>query len=193
MKYPNFFDEIENIIVQDELSNFLGSSENGIIDISFVEIVKMAGHSCGVTAGAFLMAQKGLKALYGTNLPQRGQIKVELKGNLEDNTGVTAQVLTFITGATDNNGFMGIQGRFNRRQLLSYGANIEGNVRFTRLDNGQSVEAFYSPAKVVNPREILMSAIAPNATDEAKKTFPQRWQNMVKTLFDNADKIIEIR
>jgi len=77
MKYPKFFDEIEHIVLKDELSEFLGSAENGIIDFSYTEIVKMAGHSCGVVSGAYLMALKGLKALYGEELPLRGNIKVE--------------------------------------------------------------------------------------------------------------------
>jgi len=39
---------------------------------------------------------------------------------------------------------------------------------------------------------ILMSAIGENATEEDKKTFPIRFQEMVKTVFENADKVIEI-
>ncbi len=36
MKYPEFFDEIEHIVLIDELSEFLGSTEGGIIDISYL-------------------------------------------------------------------------------------------------------------------------------------------------------------
>jgi hypothetical protein len=32
----------------------------------------------------------------------------------------------------------------------------------------------------------------PNATKESKKAFPKRWQEMVKTLFDEADSVIEV-
>jgi hypothetical protein len=39
----------------------------------------------------------------------------------------------------------------------------------------------------------LQSTISPYATDEDKKTFPVRWQQMVKTIFDNADKVIEVK
>ena len=39
---------------------------------------------------------------------------------------------------------------------------------------------------------ILMSAIKPDAKEEDIKSFPTRFQDMVKTLFDNADKVIEI-
>ena len=34
MEYPKFYDEVEHIVLQDDLSMFLGASEEGIIDIS---------------------------------------------------------------------------------------------------------------------------------------------------------------
>ena len=192
MEYPNFFNDVEHIILKDELSMFLGTNKDGIIDISFLEIVKMAGHSCAVVAGTYLMAKEGLKALYGQEIPKRGEIKVELKGTLADNTGVSALVLSNITGATENMGFTGIMGKFNRRGLLFMGAGIQSDIRFTRLDTNKSVELVYKPWEVVSPGEILQSAIGPDATEENKKTFPVRWQNMVKTILENADKVIEI-
>ena len=193
MKYPVFFDSIEPLTLQDDLSAFLGSSEEGIIDISYLEIVKMAGHSCAVVSGAFLMAQKGLKALYGNDIPQRGHIKVELRDSYDDgNTPVFGQIFSNITGATLDSGFLGIGERFNRRNRLFYGAPISSFVRFTRLDTNDSVGLNFFPGKVVVPGEIMQMAIGPNATEESKKAFPKKWQEMVQTLFENADKIIEI-
>ncbi len=193
MKYPEFFDKIEHIILKDDLSAFLGSTEKGIIEYTYSDVVKMAGHSCGVTSGAYLMTLNGLKALYGTEIPNRGEIKVELKGTLKDNTGVFAQVFSYLTGATNNTGFLGIMGKFNRRGLLFYGVNMESDVRFTRLDTNKSIEVTYDLSKAVNPGVILRSAIAPDATEEDKRTFSKRWQEMVKTIFDNADKVIKIK
>ncbi len=194
MKYPEFYDQVEHIILKDDLSAFLGSSEEGIIDFSYLDMVKVAGHSCVVISGAFLMTLKGLKALYGTELPKRGEIKVEIRDRLgEGNIGVFGQVYSNITGATVNTGFGGIGPNFNRRGLMSYGANIESNVRFTRLDTNQSIDVFYYPQKVVSPGDIMQAAIGPNATEEGRVAFPRLWQEMVKTIFDNADLIIELR
>jgi len=194
MKYPNYYDNIEHIVLQDDLSKFLGASEEGIIDISYLDIVKMAGHSCATVAGAYLMALKGLQGLYGTELPRRGEIKVELRESLSDgNTGVVAQLLSNITGATVDTGFVGIHARFNRRGLLFFGADMESNVRFTRLDTNKSVEVSYLPGRVVNSGEIMQSAVGPDATEESKRTFPKRWQEMVKTIIDNADRVIELK
>lgn len=194
MKYPKFYDEVEHIILKDELSKFLGSSEEGIIDISYLDIVKMAGHSCALVSGSYLMTLKGLKELFGTELPERGGIKVELRESLNNgNSGVSAQVLSNITGATADTGFSGINGKYNRRGLLFYGADIQSNVRFTRLDTNKSVEVSYFPKKVVNPGDIMQSAFGPDATEESKKDFSKQWQEMVKTIFDNADKVIELQ
>jgi hypothetical protein len=101
-------------------------------------------------------------------------------------------VLSNITGATDHTGFKGIMGKFNRRGLLFFGAGIQSDVRFTRLDTNKSVELTYKPGKVVSPGEILQSAIGPNATEKSKKAFPWRWQKMVKTILDNTAEVIEI-
>jgi hypothetical protein len=193
MQYPEFFDQIEHIILQDGLSATLGSTENGMIDISYLEIVKMAGHSCAVVSGAYLMTLVGLKELYGNEIPKRGEIKVELREQLGDgNTGVFGQVYSNITGATTNTGFGGLGGNFNRRNLMFYGKEMQGNVRFTRLDTGKSVEVSYNPGLVVTPGDIMQSAFGPEATDESRKLFPKRWQEMVKTIFDHADEVVKV-
>jgi len=194
MEYQTFFDEIESITLQDELAKFLGVNNDGIIEISYLDIVKTAGHSCGTVAGAYLTAQMGLKALFGEGIPKRGEIKVELKREPEDeNAGVVGCVLSNITGATTNYGFGGIPGgKFNRRGLLFYGVEIESDVRLTRLDTGASVGVNYHPQKVVNPMQILMSAIGENATEEDKASFPVRFQEMVRTIFENKEQVIEL-
>ena len=194
MEYQAFFDDIENIRLQDELAKFLGVNSDGIIEITYVDIVKTAGHSCGTVAGAYLMAEMGLKALFVEELPKRGEIKVELKRKPEDdNAGVVGCVLSNITGATTDYGFGGIPGgKFNRRNLLFYGADIESDVKFTRLDTGDSVGVNYHPQKVVNPMQILVSAIGENATEEDKASFPIRFQEMVRKIFKNKELVIEI-
>ena len=194
MEYQAFFDEIDDIVLKDELAHFLGVNDTGIIEISYLDIVKTAGHSCGTVAGAYLTALLGLKALFGEELPKRGEIKVELKGTpTQENAGVVGCVLSNITGATTDYGFGGIPGgKFCRRELLFYGAEIETDVRFTRLDTGEQVGVNYHPHKVVNPMRILMSAIGEHASEEDKETFPKRFQAMVHTLFNEKETVIEI-
>jgi len=194
MHYLSFFDAIEKIKLYDDLSQFLGVNSDGVIEISYLDIVKTAGHSCATVAGAYLVALKGLAALYPEGLPKRGEIKVELKRSpTEDNAGVVASVLSNITGATVDFGFGGIPtGKYNRRGLLFFNADIEADICFTRLDTEKKVCVTYKPQTVVNPMAILKSAINPNATPEDIQSFPTRFQAMVKTVFDNADKVIEL-
>ena len=81
--------------------------------------------------------------------------------------------------------------KYNRRNLLFYDADIDSEIRLTRSDTGKSVEINYFPGKV-QPRKILMSAIGPEATEESRESFPLRWQEMVKTIMENADTVIRI-
>jgi len=195
MKYLTFFDNIEKIIVFDDLCQFLGVNEDGIIELSYVDIVKVAGHSCATVAGAYLCALKGLKALYGDEIPKRGEIKVELKkAPRDDNAGVVGAVISNITGATSDFGFGGIPtGKYNRRDLLFFEVEMEHDISFTRLDTNEKVYIDYKPQKVVNPMAILKSAIIPDAKAEDIKSFPYRFQAMVEQVFEHVDEVIEIK
>jgi hypothetical protein len=194
MKYKSFFDEVEKIVLKDELCRFVGVNDDGIIEFSYLDIVKSSGHSCLVVSGAYLMALKGLNALFPNELPKRGEIKVEIKkAPTEDNAGVIGNVFSHITGATTDYGFAGLpNGKFNRRNLLFYNAPINTFVRFTRLDTGQQIGLNYTPSKIAQPQDELKKAIAPNATPEDVKNFGIIFQQMVKNIFDNSDKVIDI-
>ncbi len=194
MTVPSFFERIAPIVLQDSLADFLGTSKNGVIEITYLDTVKMAGHSCAVVAGAYISASKGLAALYKDELPRRGEIMVEIRNPAtRDNAGVVGSVFANITGATTDFGFSGLpDGRFNRRNLLFYNAFIDTDIRLTRLDTNQQVGINFHPEKAVNPRVILMSAIGPGALPEDQKTFPERFQKMVADLFENQDRVTRI-
>ncbi|OMH40486.1 hypothetical protein [Desulfurobacterium indicum] len=195
MKYPKFFDEIEKIKLKDELASFLGAG-NGIFEYSYYDMVKITGHSCATVAGGYLIASEGLKVLYRNGeIPERGKIKVEIsKSPTENNFGVIGFVLSAITGAGGDEGFSGIpDGRFKRRELLFFNADIDYDVVMTRLDTGKKVGINYNPYAVVNPKKILKTVLNPDATEEDIETFPERFQNMVKTIFENRDKVIEVK
>ena len=84
MTYPNFYDKIETIKVQDELSSFLGAFENGIYEISYLDIVKGAGHSCPTVLGAYLMNLDALRPLYPEGIAKRGEIEVSFSERQTD-------------------------------------------------------------------------------------------------------------
>lgn len=190
MTTPDFFNDVAPIVVRDPLSEVLGAASNGLIDYAYTDVVKLAGHSCPTVAGAFLMVQEGLKALYGEEVPVRGEIKVFMKGTLGDGVvGVIANVASMITGATDVGGFHGLAGKFDRRQLLSYGADIEGEMAFERVDTGTRVALSYNPSFVLGHPQMgeLLPLIASGRADASQKElFGTLWQDRVKRiLIDN--------
>ena len=190
MAFPKFFDEVAGITTFDPLALTLGTVEDGIIKFKYTQIVKSAGHSCPTVAGAYLMSLKALDALYPEKPAVRGEIKVEFREDLEDGVaGVIANVISNITGATDKSGFKGLNGNFARHSLMSFNADIDSSARFTRVDNGKSVDVFYNPS-IVPPkpqmRELMGLVVSQNATKEQIKEFGELWQERVKRiLIDN--------
>ena len=79
MRYPDFFNTIESVTLYDPLSELLGAFEEGKLTVTYLDVVKSAGHSCPTIAGAYLMVREGLKRLYPKTLPVRGEIEVFLK------------------------------------------------------------------------------------------------------------------
>ena len=190
--YPEFFKLVPSIQTFDPLALTLGTVEDGIIKFRYVQIVKSAGHSCPTVAGAYLMTLKALKSLYPDTNPIRGEIKVEFKDSLEDGvTGVVSNVISNITGATDKSGFKGINGKFARHSLMSFNADIENIVRFTRVDTNKSVEVFYDPSIVPGSQrqqELMKKVMMQIATKDEQKEFGILWQDRVKKiLIDNSD------
>lgn len=192
MKTPDFFDRAPTITLYDPLAEFLGSCEGGEATYTYADAAKLAGHSCPTVAGAYLMTLKALKALYGDRLPVRGDIRVELEAQAGEGTaGVTAQIMTLITGAAGEGGFKGIAGRFERRGRLFFGCAIGAQARLTRLDNAQSVTVDYSPGFIpASPRQsVLMPAVLSGAASaEEKAEFARLWQARVAAILcDYAD------
>ena len=196
MKYPDFFKNIETIKLQDSLSAFLGTFEDGIVEFSYLDVVKSAGHSCPTVAGAYLSTLYGLKALYGEEIPQRGNIRVDFKeSQTEGVAGVIASVITNITGATTDFGFKGIGGNFNRANLMFFNQDIKSSVRFTRLDSNKSVDVVYNPNSIppLEAQQPLMQKIMQGvATPSERKAFGEAWQDRVRRIFKNSDSLITI-
>src|SRR6185312_8269766 len=178
MNYLAFYDHAPRIAMRDPLAALLGAAEDGLMEYRYVDAVHLAGHSCPTVAGAYLMARAAMRALYPDQPAERG--------------GVTAQVLTLITGAAASNGFHGIGGRFVRQSLLSYAA-VKGAsaVQFHRRDNGDavSVELDLSP---VSPspqlRELMGAALDPAVSAAQRTAFGHAWQDRVRRLLlEHAD------
>jgi hypothetical protein len=196
MYYPHFFDTLPTIRLQDDLSNFLGTFEDGIVEFSYLDIVKAAGHSCPTVSGAYLLTLFGLKELYKDKLPKRGEIKVSFQESFDEGVvGVIANVISHITGATQANGFKGIGGKFARYGLMEFNSQLQPNatVRFERVDTNRSIELVYDSSDIPSSPEMepLMHLVMQNkATEYEKKLFGKLWQQRVEYIFLNKEKVI---
>ncbi len=194
MDFPDFFDNAPAVTLREPLASFLGAASSGTITYRYADAVRLAGHSCPTVAGAYLVVRKGLTALYGDALPERGGIEVHLRdGREEGTTGVVAAVATLLTGAASETGFGGIGGarRFSRRDLLRFDAPIDGLMALRRLDTERGVIVDFDTAAV--PPDPEMSVLFPRAVagtaDEGEQArFAVLWQDRVaRMLLDHAD------
>lgn len=186
MKYPEFFDAVPKIDLYDPLAEFLGASENGILQYGYIDAVQLAGHSCPTVASAYWSTCKALAFLYPDTLPVRGEIKVEFSQDSTSGvTGVIANVVSMLTGATSDTGFKGIAGRFDRREHLFFSAGIPGEMRFTRLDTNRAVLVASNLQSVPSsPRlpGLMASCIRNTASREEVAEFRQLWQERVRRI-----------
>jgi hypothetical protein len=196
MRYPDFFNDIPTIKLQDNLSNFLGTFEDGLVEFSYLDIVKSAGHSCPTVIGAYLCALEGLKALYGDELPKRGEIIVSFRDDsLEGVTGVIANVITQITGATETLGFKGINGNFKRYNLIKFNENISSSIKLQRVDTNKSVNITYNPSSIKpNPKqnELMQKIMEKTASKQEQILFGKYWQERVENIFLNISQVVTI-
>ncbi len=196
MNYPEFFDTVETIKLKDQLSQTLGAFSDGIIEFSYKDVVKSAGHSCPTVAGAYLLVKEGLKELYKNSLAQRGEIKVYFKEDLEDGVaGVISNVVSQITGATSKSGFKGLNGNFARHSLMEFNANINSSIKLTRIDTNESVELIYNPSSILPHKDMQMlmqKVLSGSANDDEKVLFGQLWQERVEQILINEKEVITI-
>lgn len=192
MQTPAFFDQVPTIVVHDALAQTLGAVHDGLIEYRYIDAVKLSGHSCPTVAGAWLMTRAALARLYPGQTPRRGELRVELREAQDAGvTGVIASVAALVTGAAGSGGFKGLAGRHVRCDLLVFGVPMRGEMRFTRLDNGSSVEVSHHPEAAPRPAVLRMqmqAALAPQADSATREAFAQSRQAWVRAiLIDHAD------
>ncbi|HQU89111.1 MAG TPA: hypothetical protein PK620_08860 [Denitromonas sp.] len=189
---PDFYDQVAPIRLRDPLAALLGAFEGGVYEIGYREVVKLAGHSCPTVAGAYLMARTGLQALYGDELPVRGDVRVDLPASVDEGvTGVVANVLSFITGATERSGFHGLAGQFDRRNLLHFSQPVAHALALTRVDTGEKVSVRYDASGVsadAAMRPLMSRVLSGQGTQQEAEAFGALWQARVRAiLIDHCD------
>jgi len=198
MSYPKFYDTIETIKLKDPLADLLATFENGEYEISYQEVVKGAGHSCPTVAGAYLMTLVALKELYPSSRAIRGDIKVFFNEDITEGVaGVIANVISYITGATDKSGFKGLGGKFARHDLMFFNEDTNGaSARFVSISSGKSVDIVYDHSQIpgdARMQPLMQKLMQGVASKEEKELFGSLWQERVENIFKNIDKVIKVR
>ena len=188
-RFPEFFDRAPQLLMRDPLAQFLGATPDGVMAYRYQDAVKLAGHSCPTVAGAYLMVVKGLSALYGSDIPERGGIDVLMRdGRDAGTTGVIANVAMLLTGAAPETGFAGVgpMRLFGRRDLLAFGSGDErGEMLLRRRDTGAAVAVSYNPSIAPWPAEmqtLMPLAVSGRADDAQLKRFGEIWQERVEAV-----------
>ena len=186
MTYPDFFDEVPRVSLYDPLAEFLGAAQGGILQYGYIDAVRLAGHSCPTVASAYWSTCKALDFLYPDTMPVRGAIRVEFRQDSASGvTGVIANVVSMLTGATQETGFKGLAGQFDRRHLLFFAVDMPGELRFTRLDTGRAVYVAANLQHVPgSPRvsELMASCLDHMATLAEIAEFHRLWQERVRRI-----------
>lgn len=80
---------------------------------------------------------------------------------------------------------------------MEFSKDINGaSARFTRVDNGKSVDVIYNPAAVEASSAMmpLMKKLSlGDATAQDVKEFGKLWQERVKRIFENLEKVVQVK
>lgn len=194
--FRDFLEEVEPIKFREPLAETLGAfkGENSVLEYTFVDTVKMAGHACPTVAGAYLCCQKALEKLYPGEIPVRGQIAITVYGEQDEGVyGVIGQVFGFLTGAAPASGFKGLSIKFKRKDLLKYSVEKMDPAamcfEFRRLDSNAAVLVKFYPQRIPFPPaksermgELIQKVIWEAAKKEEVEEFQGLWMEKVEQM-----------
>ncbi len=183
--------------MKEPLSKILGL-KSSMLTYSYFDCVKLAGHSCPTVAGAYLLTLCSLKNLYKKEIPVRGDIEVKIRDSKSvGTTGVVSNVISYITGAKEEDGFKGLGGNYARNDKLSFDNDIDAEVELVRNDSGDSVRANYNLSKISLPpldTSIFKKITQQEANESEIELFGSQWQERVRSiLLDYGCRAIELK
>ncbi|MBX3682293.1 MAG: hypothetical protein KF909_13750 [Rhodocyclaceae bacterium] len=186
MRLPEYFKSVPVLTMYDPLAECLGAAEDGIIDYRYEDAVRLAGHSCPTVAMSYALTYKGLAALYGEALPERGAVRAVFGDGVEAGvTGVIASIVGLLCGAAVAGGFGGIAGRFSRRGLMQFGVGGEAVFCLQRPDTGAEVSLSARLERVpaaTGLRPLMHLVGAGTASRVERQEFARLWQERVRRI-----------
>jgi hypothetical protein len=184
--------DVDPIEIRDPVAEALGVLEPGDpFVITYRDAVKEAGHSCPTASGAYRIVQFGLDALYADVHPVRSEIEVQAAGPRDDAAyGVMSRIISFVTGATEDDGFGGLAGGYGgRRDLLRFDAfdseTPDPTFRFRRTDTDDTVAVTYHVGDVPDGGPAtgnLQGILDGSASDQQREAFADAWHRRVQVV-----------
>jgi formylmethanofuran dehydrogenase subunit E len=183
--------DVEPIRIRDPVAEALAvlDPEQPFV-VTYEDVVKAAGHSCPTAAGGFRIAQLGLDALYPNTDPVRSDVEVHAGGPRDDPSyGVLSRIISYVTGAAEEDGFGGLAGGHgDRRHLLHFGddgGGAEPSFVFERTDTEDAVRVTYHVSRIPDAGdavEYLPKLVQGTATSEERAAFREDWHARVRTV-----------
>jgi hypothetical protein len=194
--------EADPIEIRDPAAEALGVLAQGDpFVVTYRDAVKEAGHSCPTASGAYRIVQLGLDALYPDGDPVRSDIEVQAAGPRDDATyGVMSRIISYVTGAAEDDGFGGLAGGHGgRRDLLNFDAfdpdTPEPTFRFRRTDADETIEVTYHVDDVPDGGPAigsLQQILDGTATNSQRTAFADAWHRRVQVVLDD-DSLFTVR
>ena len=78
---------------------------------------------------------------------------------------------------------------------MFFDADIDSSARFTRVDTGKSVDVNYNPSAIpASPKmmPLMQKLTTGRTTPEEVEEFGQLWQDRVKRIFENLEKVVKV-
>jgi hypothetical protein len=182
--------DADPIEICDPVAEALGVLEPGDpFVITYADAVKEAGHSCPTASGAYRIVQLGLDELYPDSYPIRSEIEVQAAGPRDDAAyGVMSRIISYVTGASGEDGFGGLAGGHGgRRDLLVFDAfdpeTAEPTFRFRRTDTDETVQVTYHVGDVPDGGPAignLQQILDKSASDQQREAFAEAWHRRVQ-------------
>lgn len=84
---------------------------------------------------------------------------------------------------------------FSRVGLMAFESNINGDVKFTRLDTNASVEVNYDPSAIAfapKVKELMQKSLSGQASGEEVAEFGKLWQQRVENIAINVEQVVTV-
>jgi formylmethanofuran dehydrogenase subunit E len=180
----SFYFQVEPIKIKDPMAVVAGSTKPGenVFEIGIEDAGMYTGHICPCVAGGYKLTELALKTLYGTQIPERGEIRIVANALSEP-----LEVVSYVTGVRM---FYGTEGH-NSDFVIDKNLNGETGdviIIFQRKDTDRAVKVTFHKHLLSSPEDrrkcktLKKKIMEGKAAQEEKEHFWRTKQEKVKKI-----------